>query len=194
MSINNKPEKSANIKELSSINDLNDYKNLFKENKSKMELKLREKIIKSISSKRVFSELSRDDTVNTLNSQDNVDQDPMDDVKISEKNKNPRWQMNNSGLFPLKQIDQVLSQKINQKLHLKGLKSINKTKNTRSMNSISRKKQKSSDRLMSVEKNYNVSLKTSDDNHLGSTKSKITYSNTNINITKHESTHSLKVN
>jgi hypothetical protein len=68
MSINNKPEKSANIKELSSINDLNDYKNLFKENKSKMELKLREKIIKSISSKRVFSELSRDDTVNTLNS------------------------------------------------------------------------------------------------------------------------------
>jgi hypothetical protein len=33
-----------------------------------MELKLREKIIKSISSKRVFSELSRDDTVNTLNS------------------------------------------------------------------------------------------------------------------------------
>jgi len=118
----------------------------------------------------------------------------MDDVKIREKNKNPRWQMNNSGLFPLKQIDQVLSQKINQKLHLKGLKSINKTKNTRSMNSISRKKQKSSDRLMSVEKNYNVSLKTSDDNHLGSTKSKITYSNTNINITKHESTHSLKVN
>lgn len=120
----------------------------------------------------------------------------MDDVKISEKNKNPRWQMNNSGLFPLKQIDQVLSQKINQKLQQKVQNGINKTKNTRSikMNSISRKRQKSSDRLMSVEKNYNVSLKTSDENYLGSTKSKITYSNTNINITKHESNHSLKVN
>lgn len=96
---------------------------------------LKDKIIKSCT--RVVSDISRNETLQTLNSYDSVDYDPLDDIKISEKKINPRWQMQNSGLFPLKHIDQVLNNKL--KMNIKN-KIIGKLKNNQSMKTISRRK------------------------------------------------------